>query len=353
MQAPSTTSKGLQELLHIQYPIISAPMAYVAGGKLAGAVSKAGGLGLIGAGYGDFERKEFNETWIKAQFDLAHAYFPDYDPSAGGRSPVGIGFINWPLAKDPRLLHYALTFKPKVVMLSFGDPLPFVEPIHAAGALLACQVQTLEGARKAAALGADIVVTQGLEAGGHIRANGRSSMSFIPAVVDALAATNVAVVAAGGIADGRGVTAALALGAHGVLLGTRFLVTKESLAHPKTKKKVAESAGDDTFVTRLWDELRKLEWPPEFAARTVRNSFSEEWENKKDQLTQLELEAFYKARDECNFSVYTVWCGENVDLIDNKEGDEENLPSAADILQRLITETKNDAQRTRKAIQQW
>ena len=121
-------------------------------------------------------------------------------------------------------------------MLSFGDPAPFVPAIRAAGAMLILQVTDLAEARQATALGADVIVAQGTEAGGHGARHGRSTLPFVPVVVDLAAPTPV--LAAGGIADGRGVAAALALGAAGALIGTRFQATAESLADPAIKKAI-------------------------------------------------------------------------------------------------------------------
>src|SRR4051812_29208639 len=132
----------LTERLGIEHPVLLAPMDIVSGGKLAAAVSRAGGLGLIGGGYGD-------EEWLERQL------------AAAGNMPIGCGFITWRLAQQPALLDRVLERSPRAVMLSFGDPAPFAERIKAAGAALICQVQTLGQAREAASCGADIIVAQG------------------------------------------------------------------------------------------------------------------------------------------------------------------------------------------------
>jgi nitronate monooxygenase len=179
----------LTELLDIEHPILLAPMDLVSGGRLAAAVSAAGGLGLIGGGYGD-------GNWIKDEF------------AAAGNQVVGVGFITWSLAKQPELLDRALEYDPAAIMLSFGDPAPFVGKIKDAGTKLICQVQTVADARAAVDLGADVIIAQGTEGGGH--AATRSTFTLTPAVVDAIAPVPVA--AAGGVADGRGLAAALMLG---------------------------------------------------------------------------------------------------------------------------------------------
>ena len=150
----------LTKLLQIKYPILSAPMAATASGKLAGSVSKAGGLGMIGGGYLD-QHKDM-KLWIQEQFQEA-------EKITNGTLPIGIGFISWCLIKQPDLLLYSLELNPKCVMLSFGDiPKEFIQEIHSRGVLLICQVQTVQQALTVAKQGADIIVAQGSEAGKKI-----------------------------------------------------------------------------------------------------------------------------------------------------------------------------------------
>src|SRR6266576_2802155 len=141
-------STRLTELLKIKHPILLAPMDVVADGKLAATVSEAGGFGIIGGGYG-------NEAWLTRELD-----------AAGGRR-VGVGFITWSMAKNPRLLDLALERKPAAIMLSFGDVKPHADKIRRAGALMICQIQTVEQAKEAVANGADVLAAQGAEGGGH------------------------------------------------------------------------------------------------------------------------------------------------------------------------------------------
>src|SRR5918912_1225122 len=141
-------SNRVTQALQIEHPVLLAPMDLVASGKLASAVSQAGGLGLIGGGYGDAE-------WLEQEF------------TAAGNARVGCGFITWSLAKKPDLLDLVLRHRPTAVMLSFGDPSAFAAKIKDAGAKLLCQVQSLAQAKAAATTGADILVAQGTEAGGH------------------------------------------------------------------------------------------------------------------------------------------------------------------------------------------
>ncbi len=256
-----TLKTALTEALDITHPIVSAPMAAVAGGALAAAVTRAGGLGLIGGGYGD-------RNWIEREL------------RAAGNARVGIGFITWRLADRPELLDMALERAPAAVFLSFGDPAPFAARAREAGVPVICQVQTLKHARSAARAGADVVVAQGAEAGGH--GGARTTMTLTPAVVDAVAP--LPVIAAGGISDGRGLAAALALGAAGVLIGTRFFATREALGHENTKARLVSAGGDDTVRTNVFDIARELPWPEPYRIRAVRNRFFDRWNGAEDAL---------------------------------------------------------------------
>ena len=257
----------LTQRFGIEYPILLAPMAMISGGRLAAAVTSAGGLGLIGGGYGDAE-------WLRREFDQADS------------ARVGVGFITWSLARGPELLDAVLARQPATIMLSFGDLKPFADPIRAAGIPLTAQVQTLDHARQALDAGADIVVAQGGEAGGH-GMGVRSTFTLVPDVVDLVAerAPDTLVVAAGGVADGRGLAAALALGADGALVGTRFWASPEALVSPRAHQRAVRAGGDDTFRTRVYDVVRRLDWPAEYDERALGNSFLDTWHGNEEQLS--------------------------------------------------------------------
>jgi len=156
-------STRLTERFGLSHPVISAPMAFAAGGRLATAVSDAGGLGLIGGGYGD-------KDWLTEQLALVRP------------ASFGCGFITWSLARQPDLLDLVLSHRPRAICLSFGDPAPFVARIRDANAALICQVQTRRDAAHALDCGADVVVAQGAEAGGHGEA--RATFTLVPEVAD-------------------------------------------------------------------------------------------------------------------------------------------------------------------------
>src|SRR3954471_15658741 len=256
-------STRITGLLRIEHPILLAPMDVVADGKLAATVSRAGGFGIIGGGYG-------NESWLARELDAA------------GDGRVGVGFITWSMAKNPRLLDIALERKPAAIMLSFGDVKPHVEKIKRAGALMVCQIQTVEQAKEAAANGADVLVAQGAEAGGH--GVSRGTFALVPAVVDAV--RGVPVAAAGGVADGRGLAAALMLGADGVLVGTRFYATQEAMGPQGAKERIVAASGDTTIRGILFDIARRNVWPAPYTGRVLRNEFSERWRGREAELMQ-------------------------------------------------------------------
>jgi nitronate monooxygenase len=239
------------ELFELIYPIVLAPIGAVSGGELAAAVSNAGGLGFVGGGYGDRE-------WLVRELEIV---------AARTQRAWGVGLITWSATKES--VELALSYRPAAFVLSFGDPRPFVRLIKEAGCLLVCQVQDVQAAREAQAMGADIVVAQGTEAGGH--GARRATLPLVPAVVDAVHPTPV--LAAGGIGDGRGVAAALALGAAGALIGTRFCVAEEALLHPLAKQRLVSASGDDTQRTRVFDIVREYSWPIPYTGRALRNPF--------------------------------------------------------------------------------
>lgn len=241
----------LCDRLGIDVPILCAPMGFVTGPELAAAVSNAGGLGIM-----SFSRNppETLRREIRRLRDLT-------------LKPFGVNLL-LPAGVDA---HVAVCLEERVPLLSlfWGDPAPFVEPAHKAGVAVIHQVGSVAEAAQAAAAGVDIVIAQGVEAGGHVRGE-ISTLALVPSVVDAIAPTPV--VAAGGIADARGVAAALVLGAQAVSIGTRFLATTESTAHPLYKQKIVEAREGDTVRSTLFGYT----WP-NAPHRTLRTAFVEQW----------------------------------------------------------------------------
>lgn len=307
------TSTVLTEMLGIKHPLLLAPMGGVAGGELAAAVSAAGGLGLIGSDYGDADR-------LAREIDRA------------GSQRFGIGFITWVLHEYPALLEQALASSPSAIMFSFGDCRPFIPKVHAAGVPVICQVRSVAEARQVADAGADIIVAQGTESGGH--GGLRSTFTLVPAVVDAVG--SIPVVAAGGVVDGRGIAAACMLGAAGVLMGTRFFASEQALGTAATKQALVSNGGDDTLRTRVFDIVRGHDWPHQITGRAVANTFARTWHGHEDALAKhLETEqARYRRAEAADDTGTTVvFAGEGLDSIDGIE------PAEA-IVERLMTEVE-------------
>ncbi len=308
----------LTERLKLVHPVISAPMGFAAGGKLAAAVSAAGGLGLIGGGYGD-------EAWLRQQF------------AAAGNQHVGCGFITWSLARQPHLLDIALEHAPDAMFLSFGDPEPFAGPVKRAGVPLICQIQTLADARHAIEVGADILVAQGAEAGGH--GEKRATFTLVPEVADLIAARapETLLCAAGGVADGRGLAAALALGADGAVIGTRFWASEEALAHPNLQKAAVAASGDDTLRSRIIDMVRGLDfWPARNDLRTLKSATTDRWHGREAELRAVadaEVRRYAEAAAAGDAQTVSPIVGEAIGLI-------HEIAPAGKILEDLVGEAE-------------
>lgn len=319
----------LTERLGLTHPIISAPMALAAGGKLAAAVSSAGGLGLIGGGYGD-------AAWLDAQI------------AAAGNARVGCGFITWSLRKRPELLDRVLQHKPAAVFLSFDNPAPFAAQVKAAGSHLIVQVQTLKDANSAIDHGADMIVAQGSEAGGH--GEKRGLMPFVPEVADLIArrSPSTLLCAAGGIADGRGLAAALMLGADGVVVGSRLWASEEAMVHPNMHTAAIAATGDSSIRTSVTDIARRLDWPARYSIRVLRNDFTDHWHGREDELRQVaEAEAakYAKGYAEGDARISTPIAGEAAGLIHSVE------PAGA-IVERIASEAESLLKGARRYVSQ-
>ena len=299
----------LTDRLGIRHPILLAPMDKVAGGALAAAVSSAGGLGLIGGGYGDAE-------WLEAQFEAA------------GNQPVGAGFITWALARQPSLLDLCLERNPRAMAFAFGDATAFVEQCRAAGVMTIWQVHRLDQARRAIAAGTDIIVAQGQEAGGHGMERGLATL--LPALRD-LAGEEQILVGAGGLGDGRGLAACLMLGADGIMMGTRLWASAEAVGPDSAKARLVAASGDDTVRTKVFDLARDLDWPWHFTGRVLHNDFSRRWHGDIDGLkAQIEQErARYDEAAAEDYATRVVIGGEVVDLITS-------VKPAADIVAETV-----------------
>ena len=237
--------------LGIEQPIIQAPIGGLSNPRLAAAVSNAGGLGMIAMTW--MEPDEIREGIRSTQ--------------ALTMQPFGINLI----IDEPQMERLGAVLESGVKIVSFfwGDPTPYVPAVHEAGGLALLTVGSAAEARAAVDAGIDLIVAQGWEAGGHVRGE-VSTLALVPAVIDAIG--DFPVIAAGGIADGRGLAAVLALGAGAAWMGTRFVASEETPAHPDYIARVLEARETGTFHSKLFD----IGWP-DAAHRVLRNATIDAW----------------------------------------------------------------------------
>jgi nitronate monooxygenase len=311
-------------------PIALAPMALATGGALAAACAQAGALALVGGGYGDL-------AWTQREYALATDLLKH---DAASHARLGCGFITWKLDENAAALDWVLTQKPCAIMLSFGDPRPYAQRVKAAGAQLICQVQRLDQVPQAIEAGASVIVAQGGEAGGH-GANalaGRSTFTLVPEIADHLAAhaPYTLLLAAGGVADGRGLAAAMMLGADGVLIGSRLWATQESLAATGAKTQATQTHGDGTARSEVFDILRRKNWPTPYDFRAIRNDLHRQLESKLADLkthpdaARADYDAGVQAGD---FTRAHATVGECVGLI-------ADIPTAREMMDRITEQAQ-------------
>lgn len=313
--------------LGIDFPIIQAPIGGAASAALAAAVSGAGGLGSVTTGFGGaVAREKIREV------------------RAGTSRPFSVNLLmSYPYDEE---LEVCLEERVPVVSFFWGDPSPHVERCHAAGATLLLQVGSVEEARRAVDAGVDIIVAQGWEAGGHVRGD-VATLPLVPSVVDAVAPTPV--VAAGGIADGRGLAAVLALGAAGAWIGTRFLASEEASVHPDYRERVLNGTAAETVYTTLFD----VTWPAA-PHRVLRNSTIAAWEmagrppsgKRPGEGEALASDAYgfttvryqsstARSDHEGDIEAFPLWAGQGVGLVNRVQPASEIAEDAQRILKRL------------------
>lgn len=305
------------DLLQIRHPIVLGGMASATSVPLAAAVSNAGGLGTLGISRTPAERIPKDIDAIRAKT----------------KAPFGVNFLLF-MAREPAI-DAALNQRPPVFSAAWAradqDLRAFFGRAHEAGSQVMYMVGTVPEALRAKAAGADVIVAQGTEGGGHV--GWMASMAVLPMIVDAVGPTPV--LAAGGIADGRGLAAALALGAQGVLLGTRFLATQESPLHPNFKQAVLDSDGHDTVLTEIPDLARASVWPGAMA-RSRRNAFVERWAGREWELRARQREvaaALEKAQETGDVDNASLLIGQDAGLI-------HDIPPAGEIVERIVAEAE-------------
>jgi NAD(P)H-dependent flavin oxidoreductase YrpB (nitropropane dioxygenase family) len=256
------------ELLTVDHPVGNAGMAGVAYPRLCSAVAEAGGIGTVAMAGASATEVTERVAAVKALT----------------ARPFSANFISWIVEKDSSPLDAALEAGVASITLSFGDPALFVDRVHSAGSLLLSQVQTVEAARRSAEVGVDVIIAQGNEAGGHTGVV--PLLPLLPQVVDA--AGDIPVLAAGGIGDGRGVAAVLMLGAHGALMGTRFIVSDEAESDwPRLPDQVLGASADDSVWSTAFDIAGgggRSSWPDGIGARSLRTPWLDRWVGHEDEL---------------------------------------------------------------------
>jgi NAD(P)H-dependent flavin oxidoreductase YrpB (nitropropane dioxygenase family) len=297
-------------LLGIDVPVLQGGMATYTSAELVAAVSNAGGLGIIGA-LG--RSPEEVRTEIEEVRDLTSR-------------PFGVNHVV--CRADPAAVELTLAQRVPVLSLSWGRSADFTRRAHEAGIKVVHQVNTPEEAGQVAADGADVIVAQGTEGGGHVGV--MSTLPLVPQVVDA--AGSVPVLAAGGIADGRGLAAVLMLGAQGALIGTRFLATPEARGRGRSKDVILNALGSQTVASKFYDDVLGISWPGSLV-RTIRHPLLDEWGHRQQdwalaaERLRPSLEAAVAAGD-------FVLAGESSGLI-------HDIVPAGELVQRIAREAES------------
>ncbi|MFS0897650.1 NAD(P)H-dependent flavin oxidoreductase [Mycolicibacterium litorale] len=236
----------------IDVPVVNAPMGGAAGGRLAAAVSRAGGLGMVGMG----------SAGTAEQLDAELRGVDGLD------RPFGIGLVHWVVEARPGLLDRALAARPALLSVSFGDDFAWVARAHEAGIATATQIGTVEAAHRAVAAGVDVLVARGAEGGGH----GEPRIGTLPLLTEVLDRVDVPVLAAGGIASARGLAAVLAAGASGAWLGTVFAACPEAITPQEARAAMLAAPGEATALTRAFDIDNGYPWPEHLPERVLTDS---------------------------------------------------------------------------------
>jgi NAD(P)H-dependent flavin oxidoreductase YrpB (nitropropane dioxygenase family) len=305
------------DLLDIEHPIALGGMGSATSPALVAAVSRAGGLGALGCHYLTPEQINQRAAAIRRETN----------------KPFGMNFLLFDTHEEG--FAAALALRPAVMQFAWARPEQdlkvYFDRAHGAGCKITHMAGTVPEAIRAAEAGADVIIAQGTEGGGHV--GWMASMPLIPMVVDAV--TPIPVLAAGGFADGRGLVAALSLGAEGILLGTRFLATVESPLHPNFKQAIVDSDGHDTQLSEIPDIAAGQVWPGAMT-RSRRNRFVERWAGREWALRQHRVEAIEKlraAREAGDVEEGPLSMGQDAGLI-------HDIPPAADIVRRIAQEAE-------------
>ncbi len=317
----------LCELLGIEYPIIQAGMGVFTSAELVAAVSNAGGMGSLGTGLRPVQSLS-NELLLRPVASLKEEL-----PRV--RQLTSRPFaVNYTLAQpNEEIFRLILESRPRVISFALGDPGKLVKQVHAVGSLVMQQVTTVKQANQAADNGADVIIAQGSESGGF--GGTVASLALIPQVVDAV--RPVPVVAAGGIADGRGLAAAIVLGAQGINIGTRFLASDESPISATWKQAIIAAESEDAIKVEVWNDIfPRGDTAYDTVPRAIRTPFIEKWQKSRE-VAQQESERLraevISAIQQGKMEEFIPWAGQTVGLV------HEVLP-AAEIVKRIIAEAE-------------
>jgi len=299
-------------------------MAYVGRGRLAHAVSQAGGLGMIGIG--STESVEF----LAREAAIAHG---------AEQMRFGIGMHAWAVEKRPDLLEAAIEANPLLISISFGSPAPYVEKVHQHGILLATQVNTQVEAVQATQAGVDLIIVQGMEAGGHVT----GPVSTLPLLQTVLEAVHIPILVAGGIASPRGIAAALAAGAEGVWVGTCLLASPECENTEQARTRIVQAQETDTVLTRAFDVAQGLAWPPQYPGRALRNRFTDQWHSQIDALPQATeaRQELAEAIASKNYDLAFIYAGEAVGQVHQQQSASAVIQHLGEGTERLLRERYN------------
>ncbi|KAK1782177.1 2-nitropropane dioxygenase [Copromyces sp. CBS 386.78] len=335
--------------------IISAPMYGIANGTLAAEVSKAGGIGFVGGGF-DFRPNSPQLTTLSNELTLARKALDLADRPLTPLPSIGVGLLLTHTVSVPHITDTVLPIlqehSPQAVWLFANDPdfeassepgakgtaKQLIEAFHASGFVVFFQVGTVKDARKAVQDGADVIVAQGIDAGGHQLAKGSGIVSLVPEVVDMIEkefkGREVVVVAAGGVADGRGVASALGLGAEGVVLGTRFIVATEAATPEFRRKLILETTdgGLNTVKSDFHDQINSTKiWHNVYDGRAVRGASYDD--HAAGLPFEENIKKFKEAASAGDNSRTVTWAGTAVGLVKDQK-------PAGDIVRELREEAK-------------
>jgi nitronate monooxygenase len=289
-------------------------MANIAHGRLARAVTEAGGLGIIGIGHRD--------TAATIEREAARA---------GVR--FGIGLLAWMLDEHPSLLDAAIAQRPYLISISFGSVRPYADRLHQAGILLATQVSTRAAAVAAQEAGADLIVAQGNEAGGH-----SGFVGTLPLLQMVLDSVRTPVAAAGGIASPAGVAAVLAAGAVAAWAGTAFLLCPEAETTLEARSRIVKADETSTIHTQVFDRVNRLGWPPEFPGRALRNRFAETWHGREAELLvqPAEMARFRQGAERKDYDITSIFAGQAVGMVSQSRTARETVEWLGDGAEHLL-----------------